>query len=430
MTFSQAANSSGEWKDAQETMLARPHEAKKKERDLVLEDPELTPKPLRIRKRGDFGLPAITAARENPNVGERRKSHTQHALATHPCSSSLGNNHTELDLTKRSSDQPTSPWTRRHTFLNVRKPRDVSPSAPEPMQVIGISVPYSDMSAEHLVNKTPTPQNGTDEGADFSSTRSPRHLISAQAYGRHLHEVAMSRSSQPKQAKASKRVNISKHMTPIDEDYRQVEPDNDPGFVPRRRASFKNRLLSKMKTGLTSRPSIASDLLRQSRADQEQVSGLQTSDLSIQESSARKSSSGSGTESSEEVDIDEALAAFPTPPSSTVTSPTTLTANESTLTSPTIVGSNESFATSIPTPVSSQAIDTDHCISYRTLSLPKQVPTIGAEVSVHTGSCSGNPANELSLLVEIDAVAGEMEVGEDAQFESNALDVAFLIDNS
>ena len=161
----------------------------------------------------------------------------------------------------------------------------------------------------------------------------------------------------------------------------------------RRQPSLKHRLLNRMVSGFSSKPVIHG------------VSDLENAALTRQSSHdhSRQSSESSNSNARSLFDLDGALAVFPTPPTSQVTTPKT----------------ERSFQ-SIPSPVQTQ----------NGLSVPQKLGTLAAEIKVFP--CHDRERLDYSnaAVIKINAKISGDSPGLGLQSQMKALDVVVVIDNS
>lgn len=186
--------------------------------------------------------------------------------------------------------------------------------------------------------------------------------------------------------------------------HRQGEGAEDDGHsVLRREPSFKHRLMNRMMNGLSHRPHIShSTAMDQGRSPltQENTSATQPQVLDALHSSIRTSSSSERADT-----LNSALASFPTPPTSNEASPTDFD----------------------PFPNSYSGSR-----RYRELCKPEQTAIMGAELRLTAEHDESDSKNAHSMLVSID-IEGTLNKSSSEQSlwsQHTGLDVAVIIDNS
>ena len=174
-------------------------------------------------------------------------------------------------------------------------------------------------------------------------------------------------------------------------------------------SSLRARLFSRMMNGVAGRPHSSQAAVEREATAQQVNENL---DFDVDHKRLQRIMSRSGTSSSVETaaafdyDLDVALAAFPTPPKSTVTSPTT-------------ASSFETSRTTSP--------------SLRTLIEPKNVAIPSAQLNVISDVDRLGVDGGRSILVAVEIIGGTTlirDVPGEMQSTFTGLDVAIVIDNS
>ena len=174
-----------------------------------------------------------------------------------------------------------------------------------------------------------------------------------------------------------------------------------------RRPSVRQRFVSRMMHGLSSktRASYAAAQPSERLRDLHTVvpSLLKTSNRPHTTRARSDTISSIGTESILGGDFDTVLAAFPTPPSSSLTSPTTLTSSE-----------------------------TSRIAWVATLHKPEDAPVLGAELAMtpELAKLSSDGGQSMYVSVEVKGVVNSLGTTFEAPRDPRRLDVAVVIDNS
>ena len=164
-------------------------------------------------------------------------------------------------------------------------------------------------------------------------------------------------------------------------------------IILRRQPSLKHRLLNRMVSGFSSK------LVGHDISESNDPSSLRRSSRDISRRSTESSISAVGSL----IDLDGALASFPTPPSSAVTSPKTQRSLKST-----------------PSPVQ----------THSGLSIPQKLGILAVETKVVPCHDRGNLDYSNVAVIEINAKIHGDSPNIDLQSHGKALDVAVVIDNS
>ena len=174
-----------------------------------------------------------------------------------------------------------------------------------------------------------------------------------------------------------------------------------------RRPSVKQRFVSRMMNGLSNKRKVSNGAAQPG----ERLNVLPTTVPNILDTSNNshpirtrsETISSIGTESILGGDFDTVLAAFPTPPSSNVTYPTTLTSSET---------SRIDWAT--------------------TLRKPDDVPVVGAELTMtpELSKLTSDGGQGMYVVVEIKGAVSPLETAYEALLDPPKLDIAVIIDNS
>lgn len=165
----------------------------------------------------------------------------------------------------------------------------------------------------------------------------------------------------------------------------------------RRQPSFKHRLLNRMMSGLTTRTQINGiDELNESTVQK-------PSTARVSRDASCSSTASSDLNTYDLKDLDRALAAFPTPPTSNVTSPTTN-------------GSSETSEL--------------HPQTYKDLCVPRQDAALAAELRIIPCPSQLNADRGLLVAVEISTTSHHGLIDYELQPPQSAVNVVVIIDNS
>ena len=303
-------------------------------------DPNLTPKPLRISKREQVGSNAGTV---NPSFSIH-KSQTHHDLQTlapsKTCSTRI--NSTQLDLSRQDLAAPSSQWARRNTFLHVHKQRHSEPiytntaaSTETAKEPIGFSNPPFN---PHARSRDLCPTMGQlGNGLNTSEANTVTRPAATRAFTTGAYSIpnplspvhessSSSLSGSPALRGGQRRV-----VTNVEALYKDLtfQPITHPGL--HKQHAKKNSLMSRMMSGLTNMTHGTNPTPR-GRNDASQmphnISPTTQSRIPSREDvrAPRRSSSSTATWES---DLHNSLSAFPTPPISCATSPTTVNSRPS-----------------------------------------------------------------------------------------------------
>lgn len=367
-----------------------------------LEYAEFRPEPLRIAKRAGPKTSYLCPSLSLPT------SQTQHNPIPSRRSSIIRNS-AKLDLSHQDSTAVSSPWPNRHTCLDVRKQRqyETAPTAMEPVGIVTQRFPESALSYP--------PANPRSRGSDQFSTDGFGDVVSGngpapvQTFSDGTHkklDLLNPFNDSPLVPKApTPLIGGRRRVVTADELYCKLPAPNRTAMnhILRRKSSFKHRLISRMMSGLTNRThsSQAISTIQGSRVSCDEFSNNQK--ISDQTNPARRSISSVGTDTCGSV-LDRALAAFPTPPASKNTSPTTA----------------GSFESSHP---ESEA--------HRRFSRPTDAAILGAELILTPEHDQLNSEIGDSIHVAVELKAAITTTQEDILCsQRNRLDIAVVIDNS
>ncbi len=350
---------------------------------------ELTPKPLRIVKQ--ILIPTTT---NSPVI--LAESQVQQNLV--PTRRSWVTNTTELDLSLRDPAESTSPWSRRHAFLNVRKQRISDETSTTSGELTHSGRPAV-RSCSPQMQTAPDKRIGAAIPQLNSTTFQKSYFLSP------INDELVVPPA------ATSLIGGHRHAMPTNEGS-HIHTDMERGLASpgmRRQPSFRHRFISRMMSGLMSK-SNSNAMARveekkslispfdQGSADLEPVEQLDI---------ARRSVSSAASDTLSGNDLDNALAAFPSPPMSIVTPSTTVA----------------SFETS----------KTYHPQSDRELSQPELPKALAIELDITPEKEFLGSENETSMFVAVDVRACLTGGGVEhlkGRSPDNGLDIAVIIDNS
>ena len=383
-------------------------------------DPDLTPKPLRIPKREHA---RTSAAGTISSLFPIHKSQTQgnlQAFAPSNESSSWINN-TPLDLSLQDLAAPTSQWARRNTFLHVHKQRQSEPinknpgsltkTSKEPNDPIGLSSVASPARSRKSCPTMSQLGSTSDTGTAFFATRPASiRAFTIGTYGKHnllspVHEVSSSNSASP-----ALRTRHRRSVTSAEALYKDRNSfETSPYLITQRSSSTKNNLISRVMSGLTNRNH------NSHAASRVGYDAMQTPLEHSPETQSRtretkhvfkRSDSSVETDLSSDRNLQHALAAFPTPPTSRATSSTT-----------------------------AGSVDSHHSIMpqrFRELCQPADAVVMGAELTLTPEYDELRTGKEQSMWVSLDirGTANSPPSVQDVWSQHTGLDIVVIIDNS
>lgn len=438
-------SSSDEWEDAVETPVASSHETVgMRETD---SDGDLTPRPLRVvkMKRDEPTTQTSSTPCNKSSIRPRvRKCQTQCTMTPYQRTSSLIDG-TNLDRARRASYSPTCPpkcppkcppvdreseCEGDDSSLTVRKVRggkaaklqassapethshppcppttgmaDVDPTHPGPAPAAAAVASFPAPAAAHdamSAHKAETRRavQGPMACAGHHS-QTPGCAISTSTASlssrsrAHGARRSSSRTLYPQARETRRSVTASERVH-----HDTVPGRNETVAAPNRQSSLKHRFLNRMMVGLVHKPFPDRPPHEETKmAEAWPLTGQTGGELAL----LRKSSSVYSDELSE---LDQTLSVFPSPPTSTVTTPTT-------------VGSFD--GNDIPS------------LAHRNLSIPSRAATVGAELSLMSDYDEYKSNTGVSMAIEIAAVINDFGIKSRTGDEANALDVAMVIDNS
>ena len=379
-------------------------------------DPDLTPKPLRISKRENIRPSTANALNSSISI---RKSQTQDNLQALAPSGRLLNrvNSTQLDLSLQDLVTPTSQWARRNTFLHVHKQRQSEPiSTNTAAFAVTIKEPigFSSFNPPARSRESCPTIGQLGSSSDVSKSVSvqipaPTRALTAGNSKRPyplspVHEVL----SPP--APSVLRTGRPRAVTDV-ETYRKGLDSLKtlPHQEVEKGRSAKNKLISRMMSGLTNRTH---------HRDAASRAGSDTSQTFLDFSPTcqsrahedmhplRQSNSSSGTDTYSGSSFNNALMSFPSPPKSNATSSTT-------------VGSPISRYSGGPQ-------------RFRELCKPADATLMGVELTLTPELDLLSSEKERSMLVSLDikGTTSSTSAVQDVWSQHTGLDIVVIIDNS
>ncbi len=371
------------------------------------EDSDLAPKPLRIVKRGSPKTSEISDVSSTLST-----TSTQRTLVP-TRSSSISFESTQIELSPIDFASAASSWTGRCRSLQISKQRHSDPVKPITAATLRSGVSPASIRYEtrgtlphyrrmsDMVDDGAARRRFSDVQANPTSRITRSRALTVGAFNTNnlinpiSHEPSLSR---PTSIITAKR----RGMTAVSNRGQGEDMEDNRGAVLHRDPSFKNRLITRMMSGLSHRSHMSnatsydpgrSQLVENSLGSHPQVS-------ESMDSSRRTSSSSGRTDT-----LNNALASFPTPP----------TSNEA---SPTAAGSfSRSHLESLPN---------------RALCKAEETAIVGAELRMTAEYDQLSSDNGHSMLVAID-IEGAMNrtgSGQSLWSQHTGLDVAVVIDNS
>lgn len=297
-------------------------------------DPNLIPKPLRVskRKQGEKSAPGTVGSSLSI-----RKSQTHHNLQTLAPSKRPFTwvNSTQLDLSLQDLAAPTSQWGRRNTFLHMHKQRQSEPintntavltaTSKEPIGFSPFNPParsresfptMSQLGSSSDACKSITAIRPASTRAFTTGTYKRPGLLSP------VHEASSSPS-----ASSALRGSHRRAVTNVEDFYKDLDTSKSLRHHRlRKQRSIKNSLMSRMMSGLTNRTHVshaASEVGNHTKQGLQEFSPATSSRAREDMQALRQSSSSTETDTYCGSNHRDVLAAFPTPPMSYATSPTT-----------------------------------------------------------------------------------------------------------
>lgn len=370
------------------------------------EDPEMTPKPLRIAKRGG------RRKSEYYNTSQALSLSAQRAIVPQR-TSSISSSCTRSDLPQQDHTSQASQWTGKNASLALDQQRQSNPTT------------------------AADTKSGLPRSFSSSATFEPRAHPRARGIFRMLdsrteHSAADVKSRIAARSTAIRAFSTGTFTNPINDEgphpvppiplvtQRRVVTDAVPtstqgeatkryhGLALRRESSFGKGFITRMMGNIAHRShnspttAIAQDT---SQHRSKEVLGAHAPILETTEPLGRISESSKETDISNDSDLGHALAAFPTPPTSSDTSP------------------RPSETIPISPPASQR---------HRILRTPEDACIMGAELKL-TAECdelTSDGGNSILVAVDIEGAMNSTANGQDLWSQHIGLDVVVVIDNS
>ena len=380
-------------------------------------DPDLTPKPLRFYKQEHAGT--STAITTNPSPSQSTLQAQKHSRALAPSEKCLTQvNSSQLDLCRQDLAAPTSQWARRNAFLHVHKQRQSEPIISTTASLTAIPTEPIGLSASHPPARARDSCPMMGQSGSYSDTSkavviarpsSMRALTTANHKRQNplspVHEVSSFPAAFSAHQKGPRRA-----VTNVEVFYKDFDAlKSFPHPKLRKEHSTKNSLMSRMISGLTSRTHVSHAASRGEHnvtLTPRNFSTPTTSPTNEDINAARQSTSSTGTDTYHTSKIDHALAAFPTPPTSTATSPTA-------------AGSFDSRHTMDPKRIKELCKPADAVLMAAELTLTPEFDQLSAE-------------KERTMLVSLDikGTINSISSTQDTWSQHTGLDIVVVIDNS
>ena len=376
---------------------------------------DLTPHPLRISKqRHQRNLSTSSDCLPMTNVGQGRflpsrqtsmqKSRTHGDLSRHKASFSLGSTIEEsLNIRKQRRSDPVSTCSDKNSDVFGTLPGvtlSYPPAQSRPRGKRDFSPSVRDLNSR-FVDSEPTCQ---------ASSARRRSLTIPFTRPAGPSDYSQNRPSVPLPPIPSILEGRRRAVTSAETYHSLAELQDLENSLDRnigRRPSVRQRFVSRMMNGLSSRTKVSYGVAQHAEhlpdMDKAVPNFLETSNNPHHTRSRSDTMSTVGTESVLGGDFDTVLAAFPTPPSSSRTSPTTLTSSE-----------------------------TSKVDWMPTLRKPRDVPVVGAELNMTPEllKLSSDTGQSMYVSVEVKGVVNSPATTRENALDSQRLDVAVVIDNS
>ena len=374
-------------------------------------DPDLTPKPLRILKR-EQQTRTSTADTVNSSLSIH-KSQTQGNLqALAPSKKCINRvDSTQLDLSLQDLAAPTSQWARRNAFLHVHKQRQSEPIDTNTAALIatykepiGRSLPARSRDSCPAMSQL---GNGSDARKAITTARpaSIRAVTTGTYKGQNplspVHEVSSSATLRTGQRRAV--TNVEAFCKDLD------TFDPVPHRKIRKQSSSKNSLMSRVMNGFTNRNHVSHAASRggydATRAPPSS-SPAALSRTREDRHAFRQSDSSTETNNYCGRNLQNALAAFPTPPTSSATSSTT-------------AGSIDSRRST-------------KLQRFRELCKPADVVLMGADLALtpEYNELSSEKGRSMWVSLDIKGTTNSATSVQDVWSQHTGLDIVVVIDNS
>ena len=380
-------------------------------------DPDLTPKPLRISKREHTRTSTIGTVNSSLSIHKSQTQGNLQALTPNrKCSSRV--NSTQLDLSLQDLAAPTSQWARRNTFLHVHKQRQSEPistnmavfsaTSKEPIGFSPFNPPVRTRDSCPAMGHLGSSSNASN--AISVATPASLRAFTTGTYGRQnplspVHEV-----SSPPSRSSALRTRQRRAVTNVEAFYKDLDSFV---YLPhrklRKQSSTKNSLMSRVMSGLTNRNHINRAASRggNDTADTLPESSPATFSRVRKEKHAfRQSDSSTETDTYCRRNPHQARAVYPTPPTSSATSSTTV-----------------------------ESLDSRHSVQpkrFRELCKPADAILTGADLTLTPEYDKLNSEKERSIWVSLDIKGTTNSTCgvQDVWSQHTGLDIVVVIDNS
>ena len=374
-------------------------------------DPDITPKPLQIAKRGSLRLSGPIALDITHPFGSPQ---LQHSLAP-TRTSSISKDVTQLNRSLLDNESPKNDWHPSSTMLYVHKQRRRSSS------YTGSLVPsaeHSDVSPSAPVSRHARPGSHALKSGLGGTQEQPKRVTAAgcrpvRAFSTGVFENINSFSPIKGEELDCSDILIThtgrrRAVTTNDTPSRVSEPGKSVQYnALHRHPSFKKRLLTRMMGGLAPRWHDSHSGVKGKRQSLQLLpeNAQSFNSRPHQKTDLGRRSISSETETCTGGELNSTLSSFPTPPTTSYTSPT-------------------SAASSRSSRLPSQR--------YLNLCKPVHNTVMGAELTLTSEYDAFDSTNGMTTLVAIDVQGALTKTiyGQDRSSQHNGLDVVVVIDNS
>ena len=365
-------------------------------------DPDLTPKPLRIAKRGSL------RNSESVNTSRVLSASSTNRASIPTRTSSVSSTHTPSELPQSNHGIKGSQWISRDTSLHLDKRRQGNSVS------TSIATTVRSGTSESSASSRPGGRPRRWGMSSMSDNQSENSAIEAKATvtpSASAVRAFSTKNERPLPAPSTPPVPQRRAVTdliPIRGGVEATRHVPDKGL--RRQPSSKKGFITRVMSNLTHRshsgPAIEAtkqSISRHSSNAEIPASNLQYHEIT--ESMGRMSDSSGRTGQSHDDDLDDALAAFPTPPTSIETSPRV----------------SERYS-----------ISQAEAQRYRRLRRPGHAPVLGADLKLTAERDALDFDGQESILVAVD-VEGAVNLtpsDNDLWSQHTGLDIVVILDNS
>ncbi len=375
-------------------------------------DPNFTPKPLRISKREQADTSTTGTVNSSLSIHKSQTHRNLQAQVASEESSTLVNS-TQLDLSLRDFAAPTSQWARRNKFLYVHKQRQSEPINTNTAALTAISKEPIGPPARSRDSCPAISQlrSSSDAGRANTAVRpaSTRAFTTWTHKGANplspVHEISSSTS-----ASSALRGGQRRAVTDAEAFHKDIDASR---FFPhrelRKQRSSRNSLMSRVMSGLTNRSHV-NHAAQRGKHDATQLSlhsPPPTPSRTREDMRAPgQSNSSTGTDTYSWAGLHDALADFPTPPTSN--------------------------ATSSPTAGSFNPRPTIGPERFRELCTPADTVLMGAELMLtpEYNEMSSEKGRSILVSLDIKGTTNSTSEAQDVWSQHTGLDVVVVIDNS